>query len=456
VKKDSSLFKYWTYDWAVGVLHWQVSCCREGFKKFYGLSHWKLNACIERLKSKHLGGENTYNIIDERRKPDDKIIEEMMAEAKFYGFELTEEAAGRLKSRETERAETAYAWLQSYFQLVGDVTPNGNELHVDKPRSFEDIYDEYKGAMEATGVRPLALKTLYEIRKDCFKHVKFRKYKAVSGKCITCANLTQLRLTVKSPKARGELTRLHYWHRFTFMEERRRYYQRRQWCEDLPELYLSTISDGMQQAHNDLPWHGSSGAQICDKTLGTKLQAVLVHGTPTAASSTHPNRKSRISIYRSYASIDGKEGRGQNIALHAWLCELEYEYMRRGRLPPVLFHQFDGGNENAGRLTLAIAEWLILKGLTTKVVLTRLPVGHTHEDIDAQFGHIWTALRLEFVLSPDIQKTFAMKGLGNSKTQVRWTDVYCVPDYSAFFDGYCDQVARAFKKNVYGDDWTQL
>jgi hypothetical protein len=409
------------------------------------------------LKRKHLGDEDRYEFLDEARKPTDKIVQEMKEEAKHYGFELTDEAAGSLKLRETERAQTAYAWLAQYFQLVGDSTPNGNELHVDKPRSFEDIHNEYTEAMKAAGVTPLALSTLHEIRRDCFKHVKFRKYKACSAKCRTCSDLTELRLRVKSPKARDEITRLHYWHRYTFMSERRKYYERRLFCETQSEVYLSTISDGMQQAHNDVPWHGASGNQLCPKTLGTKLQGVLVHGTPTAASKKYPNRKSRMSIYRCFANIDGKDGRGQNIALHAWLSELEYEYKKRGRLPPVLFHQFDGGTENANKMTIAVAEWLVLKGLTTKVVLTRLPVGHTHEDIDAQFAHIWAALRLEYVLSPTLQKALAIKGLlGKNQKQIKWHDIFCVPDYSAFFEDYCDNISRAFKRNIHGNDWTQL
>jgi hypothetical protein len=239
------------------------------------------------------------------------------------------------------------------------------------------------------------------------------------------------------------------------MEERKKYYERRALCQERPEMYYSTISDGMAQNHCSLPWHGSSGDQICEKQLGTKLQGVLSHGTPTARSKEHPDRKSRLTIYRSFANICLKEGKGQNIALYAWLSELEYEYKKRGRLPPVLYHQFDGGNENAGPLTIAVAEWLVLKGLTTRVVLTRLPVGHTHEDIDAQFAHIWKALRQQYVLSPQMQEILAIKGLGTKK-QVRWRDVYCVPDFGAFFEGHIVPVSRAFKKNNLGDDWTQL
>ena len=79
-------------------------------------------------------------------------------------------------------------------------------------------------------------------------------------------------------------------------------------------------------------------------------------------------------MYRHFANVN----KGVNVAIHCWLSELEYEYINRGRLPPVIYHQFDGGSENANALFIGVAEWLVLKGLTKKIVLTRLPVGHTH------------------------------------------------------------------------------
>lgn len=41
-----------------------------------------------------------------------------------------------------------------------------------------------------------------------------------------------------------------------------------------------------------------------------------------------------------------------------------------------------------------MCELLIARGLTKRIVLTRLIVGHTHADIDGVFGRIWTKLRV--------------------------------------------------------------
>jgi hypothetical protein len=52
-----------------------------------------------------------------------------------------------------------------------------------------------------------------------------------------------------------------------------------------------------------------------------------------------------------------------------------------GRFPEKLYAQLDGGSENANRYVLGFLELLVARKLVREVVFTRLPVGHTHEDI---------------------------------------------------------------------------
>ena len=69
-------------------------------------------------------------------------------------------------------------------------------------------------------------------------------------------------------------------------------------------------------------------------------------------------------------------------------------------LPDTIYHQVDGGSENTAKTSLALCEFLVAKRLTRKVVLSRLPVGHTHEDIDSSFGLIWRRLMATKALTP--------------------------------------------------------
>lgn len=165
--------------------------------KYYGLSKSRLNTYCERLKQTHVFNNIPAEYFDTSRKPSDQILKEMRAEAEAYGFEFTDAMARSLIAAETERSQTAYSWLASFFHLIGDIMPNSKEIHIDPQLRFEDIYSEYCEAMQAAGIKPLALNTFRDVRTKCFPHVKDRQYKAVSGKCHACALLSEVRSKVR-------------------------------------------------------------------------------------------------------------------------------------------------------------------------------------------------------------------------------------------------------------------
>ena len=86
------------------------------------------------------------------------------------------------------------------------------------------------------------------------------------------------------------------------------------------------------------------------------------------------------------------------------LLQLEDHVKKYGKIPDTLYLQVDGGPENANQYMLAFCELLIAKGVAKEVFLTRLPVGHTHEDIDAYFGHIWKRTRNNPIHTPQVRK----------------------------------------------------
>lgn len=53
----------------------------------------------------------------------------------------------------------------------------------------------------------------------------------------------------------------------------------------------------------------------------------------------------------------------------------------------------DGASDNTAKAVYASLEHLIVEGLFKCIEVWRLPVGHTHEDIDATFGNIAQLLR---------------------------------------------------------------
>ena len=76
--------------------------------------------------------------------------------------------------------------------------------------------------------------------------------------------------------------------------------------------------------------------------------------------------------------------KGANFSIFVILSEMEKFFKENGFWPEEVYAQIDGGSEFANKAVLAICELLVAKRMTRVLTLTRLPTGHTHEDIDGK------------------------------------------------------------------------
>jgi hypothetical protein len=154
---------------------------------------------------------------------------------------------------------TTFGWMKQFFALVGDMIPNSfGEIHLE-PTDIIDIYMEYCRDLDncTTPLEKVSYSTFCQLWTLCFEHVKIRQYKAVSGKCNTCAFLSEMRRSFADPRRRQLITLFHALHRTTYMQERLAYYDRKFNAINFPDSYLSCIIDGMAQNHSMLPWCGN-------------------------------------------------------------------------------------------------------------------------------------------------------------------------------------------------------
>jgi len=348
-----------------------------------------------------------------------------MAEA--HGVRLSKLQLAALQLPNTPDSLACFAWLEFHFDMVGDCIPNTDgEIHLE-PTKVCDIFDEYVSSVVQTGNgRHLRASQFFGIWKACFPHVKIREFKAVTGKCNTCAMLSDLRRESRDNAGRSYMTQMHWLHRSTYMAERMSYAQRASLAMNMPNLYLSVVSDGMAQNHCILPWLGNL-SQL--NGVAQHIQGVLRHGRG-------------LTLYRTFHNV----AKGANLQLHTFLLSLEQTMEEESKLPDTIFYQFDGGSENTAKAVLLMCELLIARGLTKKVVLTRLMVGHTHSDIDAVFGRLWTAIRSSHVHTQEQYRTMMMQSLSTEAYAAKVVDIYAVPDYVTVLQDHIDHKFGRYAK----------
>ena len=428
------------YDWKLGDrLGLTIPVCRECFAACYGSSHNLVDACCKEIrpegdKPEVVNAEPVLNdrtAIDPKNKQFYKDIQALLA---TKGESLTPHQRAMMYVGNTVKAMDAYQWMDYFFTAYGCKVSNCEQIHIDHMEQKE-LWKEYED--DVGEVRALGYHAFLELWYTCFPHVRVREYKQCCGKCITCLKLTEARRGTKSKIKKDYISRLFYFHRITFMGERKTYAERRYLAREFPEKYLSTISDGMAQLHCLLPYFANN--YTVNVHYKQHIQGIINHGRT-------------LTLYRTFNNI----ANGSNLAIHTWLMNLEdiHKKLKKigKRLPDTIFAQIDGGSENANTTMKAICELMVARGLTKRVVMTRLPPGHTHEDIDAVFGKIWKYVAGRAVYTPQGYRRILSESLRKRNIDVIVVDVMCVPNYRLYMNEYIDPKLARWDK----EKWTEL
>jgi hypothetical protein len=95
-----------------------------------------------------------------------------------------------------------------------------------------------------------------------------------------------------------------------------------------------------------------------------------------------------------------------------------------------------------------MCELLVSKRLVNKIVISRLPVGHTHEDIDATFALIWEAAKNHNIITPEYYERIILKALRNKTPQQKVIDIFAIPDFHDLIDDCIDPQFGRFKVRI--------
>ena len=417
---------FWTY--TVG----NITVCKDAFMSAYQLTSFRLKKIAKTIKL-GLSPTSERRISDRSRRLEGLIVEDLV---KIIGPK-SDRAWQALNVPNSPESLTLVAWLTSFFEQVGESPPDGPKGQLDlEPMTKKEIWEEYLVAMRNLGEEAVHLRHFTRIWSECFPFVKIREHKGVCGKCNTCAALSLARTKYWDPTRRAKIALLHSLHRKMYMGERLIYYGHRIMRSDaVGNSFVSIIMDGMAQSHNELPWNAN--LEQFPKKFAQHLQGVLEHGKA-------------FRLYRTFNNVK----LGANLSIQTLLLTFEDIIKRDGKLPDVLLLRVDGGPENSNLSLPAFAEFLVHHGVLKKVLISRHPVGHTHEDIDGKYGTIWTYIWPRHIVTPQEYKAELLNAFANDNSidYQPVYDIYVLPAYDTWLAPYIDKNLTRFRN----EEMTQL
>jgi len=293
----------------------------------------------------------------------------------------------------------AYHWMSHFFEMVGDYAPNrDNKVQLPGIYTKTSIHSIYAKHIESEFPGDehsiLSKSRFLNLWANVFPNVTVTKFCQVTGKCSACHWLYERQEVFRSEKELETIKEFASIHKIMIYKERGMYVHKRQLAQEHPELYMSLIVDGMSQDHCILPYCGNKVAK--NNPLKQKIIGAKQHGFSRT-------------FYRAFPHVSG----GSNLAIEVLLQEIEkrmeYCLANNKLMPDVLFLQIDGGPENTSKTFYAMLDQLVKLGVFKKIEVCRLPVGHTHEDIDALFGTLWKASQHKTLITPQEWKRMALE-----------------------------------------------
>jgi hypothetical protein len=257
--------------------------------------------------------------------------------------------------------------LKRYYQL----SPDDDNVYLPFPKR-RTVHQIYADQVESNLLCHHGYFCKIWRQNPLISNIKLRKHLRFAL-CDTCVEFRELQLIHKTSTEREVLKKAQLEHHRFIKKERQLYYCRRARGADPDSDCMSMIVDAADQSKYALPYHYTA-THSTSKALRVPVHfmGVLVHGEAVHAYTYFENFK-----------------QGNNVTIQAIHHALARKLERDGKLPSTLYLQLDNTSKQCkGRFMLGWLGYLVLIGRFRTIVLSFLPVGHTHEDIDQIFSRL--------------------------------------------------------------------
>jgi hypothetical protein len=231
-------------------------------------------------------------------------------------------------------------------------------------------------------------------------------------------------------------------HKAVINAERDSYYVRIAKATQNPEQFLSLIVDGADQKKNALPHHAKEGKG----TSGLWKQPVHNYGVLSHGRQAF-----------SFLCNDSMK-QGTNVTIEVVHRVLLHTLKMEGKLPDVMFVQLDNTTKQCkSRYLMAYMASLLASGVFKRILVSFLPVGHTHEDVDQLFSTFSRALNFLNAYTRE-ELAAVIKGAFNStayKHPIHVEQMDAIVNYSDFVEEMTcipEGISRWYQFRFYKED----
>lgn len=284
--------------------------------------------------------------------------------------------SGRVNTKR-DKANAVVVWLKELARWAC-LEPDTDQIALPFA-SWKQVWEMYEDERRAVGLPRVSTTHFRRIhlQDERVRHIVLRRYMRFA-KCNECVEYRRLRNGTRDEKELADLAKRERAHKQHVREERGSYWRRRDRGRRLPEKYMSVIIDGADQSAFGVPHfrekdHVTQGAH----TMGVKIMGAIVHGFAVFA----------------YTHLDHVKS-GANATIDVLVRVLQAYKGEREKLPCKLYLQLDNTVKQCkNRYLMSFLAMLVEHGIFRECVVSFLPVGHTHEDIDQLFSRFAVALR---------------------------------------------------------------